>query len=931
VTPAGSSQRSTLPRAPGSVALARRAVEQHADALTDDELDVARLLVSELVTNAIRHGEGEIALSMEIDERRARFEVRDDHGHRARRRRVVGAEGGFGLNLVDTLASRWGVDEHNAGVWFELERPVRDASHHPTGEATGPLEMMRSALAPPPWSRWWLVGAGLAGVLLAIDALLGDAPIVSALFVLPPLLCAALGRWGDTAAVALLSFSLALVHTIVNGFGSRPAVVLLTIAMAGALTVLVAVLRAAADVNLRRFGLLSAVADVGNTAMSLDDAVARLLDMLSPAFADVAILEAAVGGPVRRLGLRPAGLDPVAVDAELRSASPTSAIHVPLRARGETIGTLSMLLGASGRTYSRSDVTFAEVFGGRAAVVLDNAGLTSELYAAERQLDAVLDGLAEAVTVMDADGRQVYANDAAVELLRLESADELLEAEPGAMMQRFAVYNEAGEPIELHDLPAYRALAGEKDPPPLLVRNIVKATGEERWLLNKTTNITDAEGRIVRIANVIEDVTEAKRGELAQRLLAEASDALASSLDYELTLQRVAEVAVPLLADWCAVDLPGDDGIVQPVAVAHIDPDKVALARRLRSRYPVRLDDPEGLSLVLRGGPSLVVADVADEELVAYARDAEHLEMLRATGMASLMIVPLEAGGEAVGALTLARTDSLRRFDEADLRLAEELGRRAGTAVLNARLYTERSAIAATLQRGLLPPALRERPGFTLATAYRAAGELNEVGGDFYDSFNTDEGWMLVVGDVAGHGAEAAALTALARYTLRSTGQLTGDPARAVQQLNATLRDLPRLSLCTAVCAHLRGRGRVDRMAMSLASCGHPHPLILRDGELSEVGASGPVAGAFDDGEWPCTSLELHTGDMLVLYTDGVVDTVGTQDRFGEARLRRALRTPAAPDPRTLVDHVMAQLDAFQDGPQRDDTAIVVLRFDGVD
>jgi GAF domain-containing protein/anti-sigma regulatory factor (Ser/Thr protein kinase) len=927
VTPAGSSQRSTLPRDPGAVALARRAVEQHAEQLSDTELEVARLLVSELVTNAVRHGEGEIALSMCIDERCARFEVHDDRAAQARRRKSAGAEGGFGLNLVETLATRWGVDERGAGVWFELERLTRDGAHAPA-EATGPLEGVRSALAPRRWSRWWAIGSGLALLLIAIETLTGDVPIVSALFVLPPLVCAVLGRWGDTALVAVASVLLALLHTALTGWGSRSAVVLMTVAIAAALIVLVALLRASADVNLTRFRLLSAVADVGNTAMSLQDAVARLLDILSPAFADVAVLEATgKGRSERRLGIRPVGFDPAAAESELRIRPPASTIQVPLRARGQLVGTLSLLLGPSGRSYSRADATFAEVFGGRAAVVLDNAGLSSELDAAERQLGAVLDGLAEAVTVMDADGRHIYANDAALELLRIDDPQALLGAEPGERMAHFDVFDEAGAPVRLEDLPAFRALAGEPDPPSLLVRNIIKATGEERWLVNKTTSIVDADGRIVRIANVIEDVTETKRAELAQRLLAEASDVLASSLDYQQTLQRVADVAVPLLADWCAVDLPADDGTVQAVAVAHVEPEKVALAHRLRERYPVSLDEPAGPAVVLRGGPSVVVERIADADLAAYARDGEHLEMLRATGMTSLLIVPLLAGGQTVGTLTLARTDPHRPFDDADVELAEELGRRAGTAVLNARLYTERSAIAATLERGLRPPEPRAIPGFELASAYRAAGEFNEVGGDFYDTIKMKHGWMLAIGDVTGHGAEAAALTALARWTLRSSGQLTGDPERAARQLNATLRDLPRLSLCTVVCAYLREHGDAGHVTVTIVSCGHPLPLLLRDGRVAEVGASGPVAGAFDEGEWPCTDVELRAGDVLVLYTDGVTDTVGKHERFGQARLHALLTQAPDASPQALVDRLMRELDAFQVGASRDDTAVVALRF----
>jgi PAS domain-containing protein len=684
MTPDAAVRRRTLPRDPSAVALARRVVDADAPELSAAQLEVARLLVSELVTNAVRHGAGEeVVLALQVDDARARFEVHDAGGRQPARHEPRGAEGGYGLNLVATLATRWGADS-KAGVWFELDRAPR-----------------------------------------------ADA---------------------------------------------RPAI---------------------------------------------DDAIAG-------------------------------------------------------------------------------------------------------------QLGTILDGLAEAVTVSDSRGRTVYANDAAARLLRMTPAEQATGATGGELMDRFEVYDEHGAPVALDQLPGSRVRAGELNPAPLLVRNVVKATGEERWLLNKTTAIRDAAGRVTGVVNVIEDVTQAKRTELEQRLLAEASDALASSLDYESTLQRIAELAVPGFADWCGVDIPGPGGFAQLVAIVHRDTAKVALARRMRARYPVSLQRRDGIAAVMRGDPSFVRAEIGDDELRAYAQDEQHFEMLRELGMASVVVVPLAAGRQKLGTLILSRGTSGRAFDAADVTLAEEVGRRAGTAVLNARTYTERVAIAATLQRGLRPPELLAPPGFAVATHYDAVGAFNEVGGDFYDAFATADGWMLVIGDVAGHGAEAAALTALARYTLRSAGQLTRDPARAAQQLNMTLRDLPQLSLCTTVCAHIRTGEGASEARVTLANCGHPRPLLVRDGRLEELGCVGPMAGAFDDGAWDCTDVVLQAGDTLVLYTDGVLDTVGAEDRFGERRLLAALGAAGTAEPKALVAALADALEAFRQGPQRDDTAIAAVRFTGV-
>ena len=155
--------------------------------------------------------------------------------------------------------------------------------------------------------------------------------------------------------------------------------------------------------------------------------------------------------------------------------------------------------------------------------------------------------------------------------------------------------------------------------------------------------------------------------------------------------------------------------------------------------------------------------------------------------MRAVLLVPMLAGGRAIGVISLVSAESRRTFASADVQLAEELGRRAGTAVENARLYRERSHIAATLQRGLLPDELPTIPGLRLASLYRPAGAENLVGGDFYDAFETSTGWMLLVGDVTGRGADAAARTGQARHTLRTAGLLLGDPGDALEQLNLAL------------------------------------------------------------------------------------------------------------------------------------------------
>jgi serine phosphatase RsbU (regulator of sigma subunit)/PAS domain-containing protein len=556
-----------------------------------------------------------------------------------------------------------------------------------------------------------------------------------------------------------------------------------------------------------------------------------------------------------------------------------------------------------------------------------SARLARRLAAAESQFTSALGALGEAVTITDGSGRMLYVNPAGVELLRAESAEALLAVGPGEVMSRFAVYDEHGAPIQLADLPGARLIAGAAAVPPMLVRNVVRATGEERWLLNKATLMPDDDGRHgdARIVNVIEDLTEIKRAELNQRLLSEASRELASSLDYETTLQRVAEVVVPDLADWCSVQIPGADGRIELVAVAHTDPERIPTARALDALHPNRADDDTDLAAIVRGERGTVAQEVPEGVIEAFAVDAEHARLLHEIGFGNLLVVPLDAGGRRVGAMVLVRSDPLRRFGADDVALAEALARRAGNAILNARLYRDHAELAATLQRGMLPPPLPDLGAWSAAALYHPAGEIAEVGGDFFDAFPAGSDWMVVIGDVTGHGPEAATLTAQARYTLRTAGQLTGDPAAAIAQLNRSLRDHGQFSLCTAACVLLAEREGEPTVAVAIA--GHPLPLLLRDGSVRTVGTTGPLAGAFDQEDaWAVETVGTRTGDVLLLYTDGVADALGHRAGVGEERLT-ALLAAAPPTAEGVIAHLDAALAAEPQQRRPDDIAAVALQF----
>jgi signal transduction histidine kinase len=204
--------------------------------------------------------------------------------------------------------------------------------------------------------------------------------------------------------------------------------------------------------------------------------------------------------------------------------------------------------------------------------------------------------------------------------------------------------------------------------------------------------ITNERGEVLGAATIARDNTERRRDEVRLRFLAEVGEVLAESLDYQTTLQAVARLAVPTLADWCAIDMVQEDGTVARLAVAHQDPAKVVLAHELHERYPPDPDATTGLPHVLRTGESELYPEIPDEMLVAGCRDEEHLRIARELGLTSALVVPLTARGRILGAVSWVYAESNRRYDESDVAFAQELARRAALAVDNARLYRQTQA-----------------------------------------------------------------------------------------------------------------------------------------------------------------------------------------------------------------------------------------------
>ena len=440
------------------------------------------------------------------------------------------------------------------------------------------------------------------------------------------------------------------------------------------------------------------------------------------------------------------------------------------------------------------------------------------------------------------------------------------------------------------------------------------------------------------MSTVVQDVTERRRlleRERAARrratFLARASEILESSLDYETTLRNVARIVVPEIVDWCAIHVVDEGGEVKLVAVSHSDPAKEALAWELDARYPTDPEDGTGAAAVIRNGKTELTTGVTEEMLAAAAVDAEHLEIIRGLGIREAIVAPLRARGRILGAVTFVAAESGRSFTRDDVDLVEELARRAGLSVDNARLYTERSAIAHTLQAELLPARLPEIPGMSVAVRYRAAGELNEVGGDFYDVFSRGSGgWAFVIGDVSGKGAEAAAVTALARHTVRTAALQPAPPRELLATLNeALLLQRAGSEFCTVCLAALTPAADGPHGVLTVALGGHPPALVLRaSGEVEALGRSGTLLGVFVDPILHETSTELRPGDTVLLYTDGVTEAGSPDAEIGEEGVAALLAEMRDMSPEQIVDAIeQAAVDA-QAGKPRDDIALVAFALD---
>lgn len=529
-------------------------------------------------------------------------------------------------------------------------------------------------------------------------------------------------------------------------------------------------------------------------------------------------------------------------------------------------------------------------------------------------VEAILTSAPVGIAVFDLDLRYVRVNEAYAALSGMPAADHVggqlgdvlaLQADVGADLRRVVTTGRT-----------------------ILGRNVDLITdpeaGEQRSFTVSYFPVRTTAGALVGAGLTLFEVTEARRAEAEraallktaeaahQRLsiLATASTVLTTTMELDELLARLTRVLTPIAADWCVIELVGRDGRSEHVAVSHRSRAAAQeMLAALRSQ-PIAVDGEGPVSEVLRSGQARLVGAEGVPRLAA-------LHPVR-----SGVVVPIESRGRVLGVLILA-SEGDRTLGDDDLDLAVEIAHRAALAVGNARAFQQEHEIAENLQRALLPTSVPTVPGLELAVRYVAATDGASVGGDWYDVLTFDDGTTgIVVGDVVGH--DIAASTSMGQ--LRSAIRIYAweEHARPAAALARVDRLFDKLGLDYATCMF----GVLDLKASTFrwSNAGHPPPLLLRDGSATFLTeSSGVLLGVTAGVGMTEATTDLRDGDLLVLYTDGLVERRNESLQTGLDRLAAAAARSGADDADVLCEHLLEALVPAT-ATRDDDVAILVAR-----
>ena len=544
------------------------------------------------------------------------------------------------------------------------------------------------------------------------------------------------------------------------------------------------------------------------------------------------------------------------------------------------------------------------------------------------------------IVALDPDGHAVRMNRAFTTLLEVPADDTPRSV--GA--PRPYTYIRNGEALARYDLPLFRALRGET------VRDFEMAAqlqsgrtiflwGSAAPLFNSRGHITGSIATYIDITQrrELEALNEQARRELdtlrdeerrsAARLsyLAETGQALSESLDIRAVLDTLSRILVPRFADCVSVTLLNEQGELYPAKVHFKDETVLRRLVELRDRSKTGPQSFPVTAKVMQTGQGVVI-DIRDAATYANA-DPAYVEFLRAlqdVGLHRCVLVPLKNRGVVTGVFA-AFSSSIRRYNDGDLQMLEELGRRAASAVDNARLFQRERRVSETLQDALLPPGLPECEGVALDYVYVPGNDEAQIGGDWYDAFDLPDGSMIVsIGDVTGQGLQAAVIMSKVRQAIKALSLYETDPPKLLQAADAHLRRTHPDAIVTAVV------GVVDAKAgtFSFATAGHAPPLLRRaDGSVVELPAHGLPLGLRTPDEPSKVTVKVERGDLLLLYTDGLTES--THDLLEGERRTIAAMQGLSKDELDEAAHIIH--DRVLETGSRDDVAILSVHIVGTE
>ena len=411
--------------------------------------------------------------------------------------------------------------------------------------------------------------------------------------------------------------------------------------------------------------------------------------------------------------------------------------------------------------------------------------------------------------------------------------------------------------------------------------------------------------------------------ELYAGISSDMADRFISAVNVQAVWEAVVQTLTPGFAEWSSVSVVDADGTIVPAALRHAQPAKTELGHLINREYPERIGNGSVAAAVFETGQPVLLPEITPEQIRDGARDARHAAIMLALELRSAMVVPVLVDATPVASISVVRAEGATLFTQEDLYFLERLAARTALAYENARAQERERTIATTLQRALLPSALPTIAGLRFSASYSPASQETLVGGDWYDAFaGTGDRVVISIGDVVGHGFDAATVMATLRQSVRSLALRERDPGEMLAHLNRVLLAEGSGRMATAFIAVVEPQ----TLAVRVASAGHSCAVrISADGDASTLAAEGLLLGVDDEARYESRDYQIQPGDLVALYTDGFIEEERDLER-GEARFIKALAASRhAADPATAV-----HLEIFGGAAPRDDAALLTLSAEPV-